>query len=101
MTQITSTAPAPAPVVTQKASRRISSVLVRQEASLLGVVAVIVIAATVINPAFLTGDNITEILRSSVIYFVMACGAALLIIGGGLDSPSARSSLSAPSPAPR
>ncbi len=85
MTQITSTAPAPAPVVTQKASRRISSVLVRQEASLLGVVAVIVIAATVINPAFLTGDNITEILRSSVIYFVMACGAALLIIGGGLD----------------
>ncbi|WP_136586211.1 hypothetical protein [Microbacterium hydrothermale] len=57
MTQITSTAPAPAPVVTQKASRRISSVLVRQEASLLGVVAVIVIAATVINPAFLTATT--------------------------------------------
>ncbi|MCJ1703758.1 MULTISPECIES: ABC transporter permease [unclassified Rathayibacter] len=83
MTQITSTAPAP--VVTAKAARRIPSLLVRQEASLLGVVAVIVIAATLINPAFLTGDNITEILRSSVIYFVMACGAALLIIGGGLD----------------
>ncbi|MGJ0391016.1 ABC transporter permease [Microbacterium sp. CGR1] len=83
MTQITSTAPAP--VVTQKAQRRISSFLVRQEASLLGVVAVIVISATLINPAFLSGDNITEILRSSVIYFVMACGAALLIIGGGLD----------------
>lgn len=83
MTQITSTAPAP--VVTQKVQRRISSFLVRQEASLLGVVAVIVISATAINPAFLSGDNITEILRSSVIYFVMACGAALLIIGGGLD----------------
>lgn len=83
MTQVTTTAAAP--VITQKARPRIPSLLVRQEASLLGVVAVIVIAATLINPAFLTGDNITEILRSSVIYFVMACGAALLIIGGGLD----------------
>jgi ribose transport system permease protein len=65
--------------------RRIGTLLFRQEASLLGVVIVIVIATSLVNPAFLSPNNLTEILRSSVIYFVMGCGAALLIIGGGLD----------------
>jgi ribose transport system permease protein len=76
---------APDAPATPRSTRRIASVLLRQEASLLAVVAVIVIAATIANPAFISPDNLTEILRSSVIYFVMGCGAALLIIGGGLD----------------
>jgi ribose transport system permease protein len=49
------------------------------------VVLAIGIATTVRSPLFLTTDNVLEILRSSVIYFVMGCGAALLIVGGGLD----------------
>ncbi|MFJ5223113.1 ABC transporter permease [Streptomyces sp. NPDC088400] len=37
------------------------------------------------DPDFLQTANLTEILRSSVTYFVPAAGATLLIIGGGLD----------------
>jgi len=62
-----------------------SALLLRQEATLVLVIVVIGALATARNPAFLTDSNLVEILRSSVIYFVMACGAALLIIGGGLD----------------
>lgn len=64
---------------------RIASLVFRQEASLLLVMALIVVATTIINPAFISANNVTEILRQSVIYFVMGCGAAFLIIGGGLD----------------
>ncbi|MTD16862.1 hypothetical protein GIS00_23285 [Nakamurella sp. YIM 132087] len=60
-------------------------VLLRQETTLILVVVLIAVVATIRNPDFLTWTNITEILRSSVIYFVMGCGAALLVIGGGLD----------------
>ena len=64
---------------------RFSTFLFRQELSLLAVMALIIVGTTLINPAFLSVNNVTEILRQSVIYFVMACGAAFLIIGGGLD----------------
>lgn len=64
---------------------RIATLVFRQEASLLLVMALIVVATTLVNPVFLSGNNVTEILRQSVIYFVMGCGAAFLIIGGGLD----------------
>jgi len=37
------------------------------------------------NPAFADRSNLTDIARASVIYFVMGCGAALVMIGGGLD----------------
>lgn len=57
----------------------------RQETTLLMVIVVVGALASVRSNLFLTEDNITEIFRSSVIYFVMGCGAALLIIGGGLD----------------
>lgn len=64
---------------------RVGTYLLRQEFSLLGVIVIIMVATTILNPAFLTASNLTEILRSTVIYFVMGCGAAFLIIGGGLD----------------
>lgn len=57
----------------------------RQEPTLLGVMLAIGAFAAVRSDVFLTASNLTEILRSTVIYFVMACGAGLLIIGGGLD----------------
>ncbi len=61
------------------------AVLMRQETTLLMVIVAIGAVATWKSDLFLTGDNLTEVLRSSVIYFVVGCGAALLIIGGGLD----------------
>ena len=65
--------------------RRVQAVAVRQETTLLAVVLVIAILTGLRNGSFWSIDNLVEILRGSVIYFVMACGAALLIIGGGLD----------------
>ncbi|MFD0655075.1 ABC transporter permease [Streptomyces malaysiensis subsp. malaysiensis] len=62
-----------------------TKILVRQETTLVLVILVIGAFASSRSHLFLSQSNLTEILRSSVIYFVMACGAALLIIGGGLD----------------
>jgi ribose transport system permease protein len=64
---------------------RLSALLLRPEATLVFVVVAIGALATLRNADFLTSDNLTEITRSTVIYFVMACGASLLMIGGGLD----------------
>jgi ribose transport system permease protein len=63
----------------------LTKVLVRQETTLILVMLVIGAFAASRSDLFLSQSNLTEILRSTVIYFVMACGAALLIIGGGLD----------------
>jgi ribose transport system permease protein len=64
---------------------RLSSILARQETTLIMVVLLIAALASTQSELFFTNANLTEVFRSSVIYFVMACGAALLIIGGGLD----------------
>ncbi|MGW3497063.1 ABC transporter permease [Streptomyces sp. NPDC001020] len=63
----------------------LTKILVRQETTLLLVILAVGAVAASRNGLFLTNANLTEIFRNSVIYFVMACGAALLIIGGGLD----------------
>lgn len=62
-----------------------TKLLVRQETTLIIVIVIIGAFAASRSPLFLSSANLTQILRSSVIYFVMACGAGLLIIGGGLD----------------
>ena len=49
------------------------------------VIIIIGVATTLRNPNFLNPGNLTDIARAAVIYFVMACGASLLMIGGGLD----------------
>lgn len=59
--------------------------LLRPEATLIVVIVVIGAATAARNGNFLNVGNLTDILRAAVIYFVMACGAALLMIGGGLD----------------
>ncbi|MGY2872850.1 ribose transport system permease protein [Marmoricola sp. URHA0025 HA25] len=66
-------------------SGRWSALLIRQEATLVLVIVAIGMAAWIRNGAFLTPSNIAEILNGAVIYFVMGCGAALLVVGGGLD----------------
>ena len=59
--------------------------LLRPEMTLILVIVLIAIATAMKNPNFLNVGNLTDIARASVIYFVMACGASLLMIGGGLD----------------
>jgi ribose transport system permease protein len=57
----------------------------RQEFTLTSVILVLGIGAAIKNPTFATSNNLIELARATVIYFVMACGATLIIIGGGLD----------------
>lgn len=83
-------APATAPEKLQarapgRASGRIRSVIARQEVTLLLVMAVIVVAVSMRTPLFFTASNLTQILEGAVVYFIVACGSALLMIGGGLD----------------
>jgi ribose transport system permease protein len=59
--------------------------ILRQETSLIIVIVAIGIAATIRNPAFSHVSNLTEIASVTVMYWVMDFGAALLMIGGGLD----------------
>ena len=54
-------------------------------AALLFAVVAVGIAATLLSSAFATRSNITQIFLDASTYFIMACPAALLIIGGGLD----------------
>jgi ribose transport system permease protein len=53
--------------------------------TLIAVIVLIGLATALRNPNFLNPGNLTDIARAAVIYFVMACGASLLMIGGGLD----------------
>lgn len=76
-------------IVAVRAVRRspasVRSLLLRQETTLLLVILAVGAFATYRNPIFTSTNNLTDIGRATVIYFVMACGAGLLMIGGGLD----------------
>jgi ribose transport system permease protein len=66
-------------------SKLLSRLVLRQETTLIFVILLIGVLAASRNPAFADRSNLTDIARASVIYFVMGCGAALVMIGGGLD----------------
>jgi len=60
----------------------------RSKSQLAGIVLVIVVLAIVFqigNPVFLSFPNVIELLRSGVLYFIVACGATLVLISGGID----------------
>lgn len=70
----------------EKRRRRFSAeTFLRSELTLILVILAIAIATSLRNPNFLNVGNLTDIVRAAVIYFVMGCGASLLMIGGGLD----------------
>jgi len=70
----------------RQAPRRLNAeAFLRPETTLVAVILAIGIATAFKNPNFLNVGNLTDIARAAVIYFVMACGASLLMIGGGLD----------------
>jgi len=68
-----------------KKTRFTLEMFLRPELTLIIVIVAIAIATSLVNPNFLNIGNLTDIGRAAVIYFVMACGASLLMIGGGLD----------------
>lgn len=77
----------PAPTTGAPVEKRslLQTLVSRQEISLVLVVVAIAAAAAVKAPAFLASSNLLQILEGSVFYFVIACGSALLVVGGGLD----------------
>lgn len=62
--------------------RRLSA---SQQFGLLGIVIVLLVISESINPVTLHLDNLVEILHATAIYFIAACGATLVLVGGGLD----------------
>lgn len=63
----------------------IGRVVARQETTLIAVILLIAVAATLKDSVFATTSNLIEVVRAAVVYFVMACPITLVIIGGGLD----------------
>ena len=61
---------------------------VRDKTQLAGIVAVIVVLVVIFqigNPVFLSTGNVIELLRSGTLYFIVACPATLVLVGGGID----------------
>ncbi|MCU1423234.1 MAG: ribose/xylose/arabinose/galactoside ABC-type transport system, permease component [Microbacteriaceae bacterium] len=56
-----------------------------QQLGIVAIIVVLVVVSTIINPTTLTQGNIIEVLRSTAIYFIAACAATLVLVGGGLD----------------
>jgi ribose transport system permease protein len=56
-----------------------------QQIGVVAIIIVLLIISEALNPVTLQGGNLIEILRSTSIYFIAACGATLLLVGGGLD----------------
>ena len=64
---------------------RLQEILKRQEVTLIGVILAFGIVITILNPVFATPANLIDLLRSTVVYFVAACGLTLVVVAGGFD----------------
>ena len=69
------------------APKRLSnrSTMVAQQGGLIFVVVVLAAAFQAKSSIFLESGNVVELFRSGALYFVVACPATLVIVGGGLD----------------
>jgi ribose transport system permease protein len=56
-----------------------------QAAGLVTVIAAVAVFFQVKNPTFLHFTNVVEVLRSGVLYFIVAAASTLVMVGGGLD----------------
>ncbi|QTV80134.1 hypothetical protein [Microbacterium sp. NIBRBAC000506063] len=52
---------------------------------------VVIVAASLLSPNFLSGDNIFNVLRQVAVITILAYGAMTLIIGGMIDLSAGRS----------
>ncbi|WP_326824241.1 ABC transporter permease [Streptosporangium sp. NBC_01756] len=70
------------PVIKLSLSRRL---LARQELTLIAVLILVGVLATLRNPSFGTSDNLLQVIRAAVVTFIVACPLTLVTIGGGFD----------------
>lgn len=56
-----------------------------QQLGIIVIILVLMLVSGIINPFTFNPANIVEILRATSIYFIGACAATLLVVGGGLD----------------
>lgn len=84
---MTDTAPTlqPAASLDTEASMRGRLAALFQTGGLLAVIVLIAIVFQALNPVFLSQGNVIEIFRSGALYFIVACGATMVLVGGGLD----------------
>lgn len=80
--------------VSPAASRRTQSLrhtgvrivgLIPQSGGLIFVITALAIYFGIANPVFLSFNNVIDLLRSGVLYFVVAAGSTLVVVAGGLD----------------
>lgn len=68
-----------------RAGRVLSRIFVSREFSVFAALALLVIVTEVVNPRFLSGQGIKDLLLNSTIFIVMAVGQALVIITRNVD----------------
>ena len=56
-----------------------------QQLGIVIIIVALVVVSEIINPTTLAPDNLIEVFRSTAIYFIAACAATLVLVGGGLD----------------
>jgi ribose transport system permease protein len=64
---------------------RVRQILGRQEVTLVGVIIAFGVVMGILNPTFLSAGNLLDLVSSTVVYFVVACGLTLVIVAGGFD----------------
>ena len=63
----------------------ISKLLRIQELGLLGFIVAFSVLIAIINPEFVSFNNLINILRSSVFIFIIGCGMTFVLVGGEID----------------
>ncbi|GCE02217.1 ABC transporter permease [Embleya hyalina] len=71
--------------VLRTGSGRAARLLTGPQAGVFAAIVVLLAITQARNPVALQSDNLIEILRSTVTYFIAGCGATMLLVGGGLD----------------
>ncbi|MEG1513673.1 MAG: ABC transporter permease [Clostridia bacterium] len=56
-----------------------------RECSLLAVMALLCVVVSISSPAFMQGNNLTNILNNSIPMIILGCGMTMVIIIGGID----------------
>lgn len=66
-------------------NKKFNFALFYQKYGIFCILAILVIVATIINPVFIKGQNISNILQQSVVIVTVACGAQLVMVAGMID----------------
>ena len=85
MSASTQAAPAPAPPQAPEKTSWIDSIVRAREVSLIGVLAILVIAVSIAEPRFLNAQNLRDILLNVTIVALLAVGQTIVVITRNID----------------